>query len=36
MVAFDEFHHLCGAEFFFQNVNTPEQYLLAKEIIYRR
>jgi molybdopterin-guanine dinucleotide biosynthesis protein A len=36
LVAFDEFHHLCGAEVFFQNVNTPEQYRLAKEIINRQ
>ena len=28
-VAFDEFSHLNGAESFFENVNTPEDYTLA-------
>lgn len=32
-VAFDEIRHLHGSEMFFQNVNTPEEYLLATKIV---
>jgi molybdopterin-guanine dinucleotide biosynthesis protein A len=28
-VAFDEIRHLAGSEFFFENINTPEDYLRA-------
>lgn len=32
MVAFDEVRHLAGAELFFENVNTREEYLRAVEV----
>ena len=35
IIAFDELRHLRGAEFFFQNVNTPEDYALACKVIHQ-
>jgi len=31
VVLFDELHHLKGAELFFENVNTPQDYTRATE-----
>ena len=35
-VSFEEFSHLNGAESFFENVNTPEDYALAGDKLRRR
>lgn len=35
LVAFDELCHLRMSEFFFQNVNTPEDYLRACKVIHQ-
>jgi molybdopterin-guanine dinucleotide biosynthesis protein A len=35
-VAFDEISHLRGAELFFENINTPEEYERAARLLDRR
>ena len=35
-VPFDELRHLAGSELFFENINTPEDYARAREVLRRK